>query len=127
MKMSIEPGLRILDKLDDSKGKMVQLYVKDIPILVIGHTKRSHGEILEQVLEESRIRFNRIKLRGERYYAEKQGELYVAVGMGSADLDEYLWKQIFLSGKCFTYKLTPNYEHSKRVQLHIPEYKLFIA
>lgn len=119
--MDIKPSLRIVSALQYDMGKRIQLYIRDIPLLVVGNPDYFHGVILDQILEESGIPFKRKTFIDSDPHAETRGEGYVVAGMGMADLYKIKEHKVFLSGKSMSYELTPNQEHLDRLRVHMPD------
>lgn len=125
--MAKNDSLRILSELENDIGKAVQLYVRDIPILAIEHNDFFfHGDILDKILEEMCIPFERIKLGDGTYHAQKQGDLYVAVGMGWADFWPRDEKKIYLSGDSMGYGLKIDKEHTERVNSRLDGFEVVL-
>ena len=104
--------LRIFGEVGFS-GKMVQLYIREIPVLAICSDKKQHRELLEQIVTENGLQCNGL-----------EGEGYKVVGMGFAGFfDE---KDIRLLGESKTYRLKPCKEHLEEIKQSLPEYKLSI-
>ena len=103
--------LKIVDDDFDGMGKVVQLYIKDVPILALGSFDWYHGDILDKVLEDMDISFEKSELSDRTYHAKKQGDSYRVVGMGDVVYipDE---KKIFLSGRSIGYGLSINEDHA---------------
>jgi len=109
--MAEDDVLKIVDDSFDDMGKVVQLYIKDTPILALGSFDWYHGDILDKVLEDMGISFEKSALPDGTYHAKKQGDSYRVVGMGDVVYfpDE---KKIFLSGKSMGYGLDIHNEHA---------------
>jgi len=123
----IKPGLVFLADVNPEM-KAVQLFIQDLPILGLGEHGQEHGEILDQILNQFDIPFERELLRGSGFYAKKggEGELYVAVGMGLADLNDFGDNRIVLYGDSGTYPLEPNQEHLDRLVEYAPQFRITI-
>ena len=130
--METKQGLVLINEFSGEFGKVVQLYVKEEPFLIVGDkNKLNHGLILDKVLEQMDVPFERVRLFDNTCHAERVGQLYRAVGMGYADF--YRDKElIFLHGFSTGYKSETNKpfnidrEHIKKVQPYIRDYKLMV-
>ncbi len=106
--------LKVIGDLTNDMGKAVQLYVKQTPVLAIGDIYSFyHGDVLDNVLNEMEIPHEKTVLKDGRYHAKNEGGLYVAVGMGDADLYEKDKGRIYLSGNSLGYGLNIDEEHAK--------------
>ena len=90
--------------------KFVQLYVGKNPILAVGSFDRKHGSILDEVLTNAEIAFDRtFECTGGVKHAPLTGDDYQAVGMGMVfDRGEDLY---LLRGKSDDYLLKPHRPH----------------
>jgi hypothetical protein len=103
--------------------KSIQLYIKEEPFLVLG--KKNHGVMLDQILEYMGINFNKVTLNDDSYHAEKQGDLYIAVGMGGCFKYENMIK--IRNNKNFEYGIGPDYEHLEKIKPYLSDFKLLIG
>ena len=122
--MAEDDVLKIVDDFDDM-GKVVQLYIRDTPILALGPFDWYHGVILDEVLEAMKISFEKSALPDGTCYAKKQGDLYRVVGMGDVVYipDE---KKIFLSGKSMGYSLGIDEKHALEVEKCLDDFKISV-
>jgi len=112
--MIISPNLKIIGN-PRNIGKAVQLYIGEIPILAIGELEPFHGELLDKVLAEEKILFERRILNDGTAYAQLEGKGYRVVGMGMADLWEISQKIINLSGESSGYEIGIDKEHAEKI------------
>lgn len=122
--MAEDDALIIVDDFDDM-GKVVQLYIKDTPILVLGSFDWYHGDILDKVLEDMGISSEKIKLPDGTCHAKKQGDSYRVVGMGDV---VYVpeQKKIFLSGNSMGYGLGIDKEHALDVRDYLDGFEISV-
>ena len=116
--------LKIVDDDFDGMGKVVQLYIKDVPILALGSFDWYHGDILDKVLEDMDISFEKSELSDGIRHAKKQGDSYRVVGMGTAVYfpDE---KDISLSGRSMGYGLGIDEKHALEVKDCLDGFEIF--
>ncbi len=93
-------------------GKFIQIYLDDRPHLILANHNLAHQDILEQILRESEIRFETVRLNGPNYGPDLFGGRYKLVGAGWVFVDATLE----LSGQSDSYRIGPNEEHSREVQ-----------
>ncbi len=127
--METNNNIKFVSQLDNDIGKAVQLYVKEKPVLAIGDVYNLyHGDILDKVLEEMGVPYEKTATRDGRFHAKKRGDSYIAVGMGDADLFEMDEGRIYLLEKSNSlgYGLNINQEHARRLNEHLNGVKVKI-
>ncbi len=122
--MAEDDVLKIIGDFDDM-GKVVQLYIQDTPILALGSFNWNHGDILDKVLDDMGISYEKIKLLDGKDHAKKQGESYRVVGMGSV---EYFpeEKKIYLHGNSIGYGLGIDKEHASEVGGCLDDFEIIL-
>ena len=133
IKMVINPGIKnvnndeIIDYqgTEEYNGKAVQLYIKKAmtPILALAPDSWGHGSILDKILGEMGINFDKINLLDGTFHAKKEGDLYIAVGMSFARIRG---ENIILFEDSYTYPLKPNQEHADKVKPYAPRINITI-
>lgn len=128
MAKNLDENIVLIDNADEfSEAKVVQLYIKDKPYLVIGRQSKWHAEIFGIFLKEMNVPFETYTVKerdGVVDYPKQIGDSYKAVGMGHADLDLKL-KEIFLRGGSEGYQILIDKEHAGKID-SLSEYKIFL-
>jgi len=99
-------------------GKILQLYLKDKPYLIIDDGETMHLEMLEGVLSDNKIPFENVRL-GVDLGPAAVGKDYRLAGAGWADLTYS--DKIVLYGESDSYRIVPDEEHAKDISRLIPK------
>lgn len=106
--------------------KIVQLYIKDEPKMAIGPTHLFHGEILDEILKEENINFEKIKLGEKIYHAKLNGDSYFVTGMSNGLL---MPNEIILDhNRSLHYGIGLDINHAEKIKLLLEKenYKITI-
>jgi hypothetical protein len=123
MDISNVPRIRIERVHDECELiKSVQLYIQGQPFLALG--KSFHGVVLDRILEDMGIEFNKIELADGTYHAERQGELYIATGMGGCF--KYNNEISIRNEPSLGYGIGPDPEHLEKIKPYLSDFKLKI-
>jgi len=104
--------LVMLDREDIEYGKALQLYLGNVPFLVIGEDIRRHHEMLRKFLEANGVPFVEKALHGPNFGPTAMGEKYRLVGAGYASLYDGL---IELWGQSDGYRISPDEKHAREI------------
>ena len=94
-------------------GKSLQVYIEEVPYLIIGRDDRKHNDTLKMFLLNKQIPFIQERLYGPNFGPPAMGDNYRLVGAGLANL--LYAGRIVLSGQSDSYRISPNAEHAKEI------------
>lgn len=104
--------------------KVVQLYIDGRPILRLGPKSVFHASILERILAEFGLAFEKQKTPFGREVPKLRGERYEAVGMGQCQLFN---KEYCFYGDSGDYNIKINREHLQKCREKVPDVVLEVT
>ena len=112
-----------LDSFEEGMAKALQLYLKGEPILVFGSNETKHADMLESILTNHGIPFEKQNLFGPEFGPKPKESNYELAGASWATVGEggaRLW------GDSFGYGIGPNEEHAEQFRTNNPGFILEI-
>lgn len=103
---------RVPESNNVNSGKFIQVYANNKPYMRFFNEKTLHGEMLEDLLSDLKIKFN-LKYFGDDYLPEPNGQDYTLVGAG--DFIDTKQNKILLRNKSYSYRIKPNKEHAEEI------------
>ena len=104
--------LVMLDRKDITFGKTLQVYLGNVPFLVIGEDIRRHHEMLRKFLQDNGVPFVEEPLHGPNFGPQAIGDRYKLVGAGYASLYQGL---IQLWGQSDGYRISSDEKHAREI------------
>lgn len=104
-------NLIILDK-GIEYGKAIQVYLSNVPYLIVGGESWKHPGMLKKFLLDNDVP-EESWLYGNNFGHQLIGERYKIAGAGWADL--WYADKIVLSGQSDSYRISPDEKHAKEI------------
>lgn len=105
--------------------KMVQLMVRDSPVMLLGKENTFHARILEDYLSLNDISFDILEIGSspKRKIPQPLGADYKTVGMGKVRIDADR-RELSVGGFSVDYEVRPSEEFTQRLKKQLPNWTI---